>query len=616
MCEDMVVNSAFKGWANSVLGKPKGASRSLKQINNATIDKMLHIHKGYASFQHAIQVEVSGGRNSTAKKCKATPWYINKVWSTFDEKMVNVWAIRDLNRVIEMKKYFLDHDIKFYLNGKSYYEWVVMLNECGHSFPMFDTTHTLHHVPTLDDVSAGVGVGCGMGVDYAYRVNPKRIKMVDERKRVCLENIAFNQLEMTSGFVGGDKRKMRYDSNSTTPSTRFNCTSRPIVVKYASVPAFEDKLEQSKKAYLKRKANKMEQECRVESDMRTSFGVSMAVRERSISESSDEFLVERKCCSHDLSRGMNDERMIHSFMCTEFSEVDRDRMFDSTTEATLKDAERLWFINKIPELSFEYAWLDAKVRRGMTDWYSFGCCQWCREEYTILNFMKMQSHVRKFEHYGDVNGKSVDMMKSYCSYSCYNNTVIEWDKYNRDQDLCLTKFDRVRCTVCCKSTYSYCEPDNTWRTVNYRDCFNSCEIEFLPICSDECYLLFIWKSDQRKILAKSGEQTIANFTFYTCFSCSKLLLPNQKVVHFRNFPRVCWAFCCYDEKCVEKVLRVVCPMNPVDDYYFKMPSVPVPFDRVDGKETCHPVVQATLRELNVKEMSSASGGRFILTILE
>lgn len=611
MCEDVVVNSAFKGWANSVLGKPKGASRSLKGINNAQVEKALHIHKGYASFLHAIQLEVCGGRNSTAKKCKVTPWYVHNVWSTFDERMVNVWAIRDINRVIEMKKYFVDHGIKFYLNGKSYYEWVLMLNECGHSFPMFDTVHTLHHVPTFEDVSVG------MGVDYAFRVNPKRIKMVDERKRVCLENIAFNQLGMTSGFIGGDKRKMKYDSRSTVPSSRFNCTSRPIVIKYSTVPTFEDKLEKSKRSYLKRKSDQYERETLADTPVVTVFGASLCVKERSLSESSDSLNGERQGCHHDLKMGMNDEKFIHSFMCPEFKEEDRDRIFDSDTTATLKDAERLWFINKIPELSFEYSFLDAKVRRSMTDWYSFDCCKWCEEEYTVLNYMKMRSHSVKFGHFANVGKKSVDMMGMYCSYTCYNSMVIELDKYNREQDLVFTKFDRVMCTICSKSTYSYCEPGNTWRTVNYRECFgNANESEILPICSDDCYLLFMWKNEQRKVLSRSGEQTIANFSFYTCFSCSKILLPNQKVVHFRNFPRVCWAFCCYDGKCVEKVLKTACPMNPIDDMYFLAPSIPVPFDRVDGKETCHPIVQATFKSLNVKEMSSASGGRFILTILE
>lgn len=594
MCDDPVIQSAIKKWCNNVMKKNK--SRSFKKFNETGIQLNLKIQQGYNAFLHATDVEVCMGRTSIGRKIKVSPFYMCKVWSEEVENEVNVWALKDINRVIEMKSYFYFHKFKFDMNEKTYYDWVSTMNQHGNGFSSY-------HLPSFEEIKIG------LGVDYAFRSNPKRIKLVDERERVCISNVLYNNIGMTSGFVGD---KTVYDTRKTTPSSRHCCSSRPVILKFSTVPAFEEKLEESKRNYLKRKEllkNKFVDVVFIPSLSSTSvFVEELSKKERSISESSEEIEEEKKCCHEDLKFGMRDQQMIHHSMC-EMMELD---LYDS--EATLRDAERLWFINKFPELSMEYTWLDAKVRRSMTDFYNFDSCRWCEEEYTVLNYMKMRSNAYKFHRHSEVSQKIVDLMSRFCSYYCFNSMVLGEASYFRDQELRLTNLERTFCAFCNKSTFSYNEKENTWRKVEFFAHKGGSEI--LAFCSDECFIYFDRRHNDRKILTKLSGQCIAFFSFFTCLHCSKILLPSEKVIHFRNFPRIPWAFCCYDDDCVSSVLKISIPTNPLFDNYFMSPSVPVPFDRIDGLEPHEPQVQATLRALKVKEMSSCSGGRFILTILE
>lgn len=593
LCGDVIVKSAFKKWCNSVMNKNK--LRSLRNVDSALVSVNLKIQQGFRALLHATDIEVCMGRNSIGRKIKVSPFYMRKVWTEDVENEVNVWFLKDLTRVVEMKSYFFQRKFKFDMNQKSYYDWVFLMNEKGNSF-------SSQHLPTFDEIKAG------MGVDYAFRSNPKRIKLVDERERVCVSHILYNNIGMTSGFVGNN---IIYDSRKSTPSSRHCCSSRPVVLKFSTVPTFEEKLEESKRNYLKRKEiekNKYFELVHHSLSSTTIFIEELSKKERSISESSEEIEEEKKCCHEDLKFGMRDQQMIHHSFC----EMMNTDVYDS--ETTLRDAERLWFINKIPELSLEHTWLDAKVRRSMTDFYNFDCCRWCEEEYTILNYMKMRSNAYKFNRHSEVSQKIVDLMSRFCSYYCFNSMVLGEAAYFRDQDLRLTNLERTFCAFCNKSTFSYQEIDNSWRKVEFYA--HRGESEILAFCSDECFIYFDRRHTDRKILTKVGGQTIANFSFFTCFSCSKILLPSEKVVHFRNFPRIAWAFCCYDDDCISHVLKVSIPTNPLSDICFLSPSVPIPFDRIDGLESHDPQVHATLRALKVSEMSSCSGGRFILTILE
>lgn len=592
MCDDAVVQSALKKWCNSVMKKTKRSSFGVPHRGMNLLQ-----HEGYRALLHAMDVEVCMGRTSISRKTKVSLRYIRSVWTEEMEKEVNVWALKDINRVVEMKAYFYERKYKFDMYQMSYFDWVLKMGDSNAPF------HG-KYLPTYEEMKSG------LGVDYAFKPNPKRIKMVDERQRICLSNMLYNDLGMTSGFVP----VVPVYNHKTVPSTRSCCSSRPVVVKYSAVPDFDEKLEESKRQYLKRKEIQHEQYLKehvskVRSISSSSYFIEeLSKKERSMSDSSEDIEEEKKCCHEDLKFGMRDQQMIHHSFCEEFNNDEYD------SEATLKDAERLWFISNIPELEVEHKWLDAKVRRSMTDFYSFDYCECCTESYVILNYMKMRSHAYKFFHYADVPKKIVDIMGRFCSYTCFYTFVLSQAAYERDQYLSLTHLERTFCAFCNKSTYSYSECGNTWRKVQFFG--HNGESEILAFCSDDCFIYFDRRHNDRKLLAKLGGQTVATFSFFTCFSCSKILLPSETIVHFRNFPRIAWAFCCYEENCIANTLKVSIPTNPLHDNYFMSSSVPVPFDRIDGLESHDPQVYVTLRALKVKEMSSCSGGRFILTILE
>lgn len=569
---DEVVNESLSKWTESWLPKAKK-----RRTTEYLLDLMKKKQSGYRAMQHAISVNKISGRMSIARKHKLEKKKSFKLMFNVDD--VNVYALKDINRSIQLKVYYVNFVEKFSKKYFTFYDWSREVLHCG---------------GTLNAI-----IGDGVGVDYNVKINPLRAKFVDNRVIFCDKARAevVNRGHFASGFV---PYNIKYDSR-TCPSTRFFCSARPIVMKYSTVPDSEEKLNNSMFGYKLRKEVSTEEDFEFESE----FVEGLKKKIRSVSEASERDEENKRCCQHDLHSSFLDDKMIHHSFCSEFN-IDEDDIHI--------ESMRLWFISNLTNFEEECAWLDAKLRRSLCDIYHFESCSWCEKSYEVLNYLLLRSSCRKDKDCR-VPLNIVNMMSKFCSYSCFNSVVSSDCAYNIDQDLRLVNLYRSICFVCQKSTYNFCDPGNTWRAFHFRLGFGVSDFDFVPICSDDCSFYLENKISEFKSY-KVSSTVQAIFGFYTCFCCSRILLASDTVVHFRNFPRLPWAYCCYNPSCISKTLSFSCPGDPLRDHYFLAPSVPFPFDRVDGLEPHQDVVEATLRAFNVKHMSSCSGGRFILTILE
>lgn len=563
-CTDETINDAFHLWFAKL-------SKQTWNIHSRT-----DIRKGYAAMLDSIIVENVERRAALFRKCKVPPKYFR---DTFVSKEgiedMNFFFVRDLSRLVQLKSDFYTKVVNVHHNMDredelkiTFYDWVKLGRDCG------DST----------DFSMA---------DYAYRTNPKRIIGVDKRQPLT-SDFLWQSLEMTSGYVPPiiDYSKIKGDDS-------VSGLPRPIRMKFSPTPDLDLVLERSKSMYEARQREKEETDSFIEEDYGNGIGFYGELRKRSRTDStsSEGEEISKKMCLGSTTSVFRDERMIHTELCPD----------ECTRFTDLEKCERLWFINNLKGAEFknEFDWLDAEVRRFMSDEYHFEMCTWCGDPYSVLNFMRMA-------YSGSTPKGIIDKMLKFCSFHCFSERVAYQMQVGRYADLRDTEFDRVHCSACNTSTYEFTQPGNSWRCLDYfygRQ-YHTGHSERLPVCSDECFIYLSNKINEKNHYKRSLFNRYL-FACNTCLSCSKMLIPSEKICHLRNFPRLGWAFCCFNSSCIFKSLYLSMPLDPLKDSYFMSSSVPVPFDRLVPDRQAE-----VLKSFNVKMLSSASGGRFILTILE
>lgn len=583
--DDPNVSDAFALWFAKV-------SRGM------TTSKKMDMRKGYAAMLDSIIVENIDSRAAAFRKAKIPPKYFRSLQHEFGHSIrdneFNIFFLRDLTRCINQKAEFYNYAVVLLSNEKPVPEYYDVMRIYKMGYP--STQEDFASLSTMSSSTSTVHVS-----DYAYVMEPKRIKMFDSRNFVSRDYL-WSNLEMTSGYVPPSS-SIDYSKLKGNMYVK-EIGPRPIVMKFSTVPDPDLRLMKSERAYEKRVKERNEYGDGgkgVDGIFHVRFYDEVVKRERSLSESSEEEERNKKICLGSCRpSAMRDEKFIHTIHCP-------DSCFDLTP---LEKCERLWFINKLKGADFknEFDWLDAEVRRFMSDEYHFESCLNCGEAYSVLNFMKMS-------YSGSTPAGIIDKMLKFCSYTCFSECVAYHSQAVAYDDLRNTTFDRMQCSACSKITYSFCEPGNSWRCLDYfYGKVNTGQSERLPVCSDECFIYLTNKIHEKNEYKRSFTN-LCIFSFYTCVACSKTLLPTKKMCHFRNFPRLPWAFCCYDASCISVALYMSMPMDPRKDHYFLAPSIPIPFDRL-GKNRGDEHHADVLRAFNVKLISSGSGGRFILSILE
>lgn len=532
-------------------------------------------HASYVATLDSIVVENVEPSFSQFKKSKLAPKHLRRMMDDikndmlhFDPLMLKHILLAQVNKIE-----FVRHHMTIRYPMYDFFSW---LRERGIQIEDFE-----------------------MSLDYDWHPSSRRFLLRDKRSRVPAVDALNSFMSMTSGYVPPNP----IYSSTSTPCGRYYHSSRPILLTYSQVPTFEEKLAASRRAYEDRKKLQRNEH----SFDNTSFASFIEVRTRSKSEE-DIHMHECKlqCCS-DMSSltATRDEKMIHTGFCSDHYQ----------DEDILLSSERLWFINNVEGMHDEYRWLDAKVRQNMTDVYHFECCSWCGEPYNILNFMKLRSARSRGRKEDTIPSRVLDWMRYFCSYTCLDKMVIDFMRYESQKDLTQTRFDKVVCTACEKVTYNFTDPENTWKYMDYRspsnmNLFLTQELDMMPVCSDDCFIYLKHKIKEKRKL-RFCSTILAIFSFYTCFTCSKILLPSTKICCYRSFPRLPAAFSCYSSDCIAGVLRASMPIDPLTDPHFMASSLAPPFDILPSVEG-----SSMLHKLNLYKVSSGNGGRFTLSILE
>jgi hypothetical protein len=532
-------------------------------------------HASYAAALDSIIIEEVEPSFSQFKKSKLAPKHLQKMTQDiknnmfrFDPFMLKRILLAQVNKIE-----FVRHCNKHPYPISDFFIWV---KERGVQIKDFNTS-----------------------VDYVWNASSRRFLLHDKRSRVLAVDVLNSFVSMTSGYVPPNP----IYSSTSTPCGRYYQSSRPILLTHSQVPTFEERLTASKRAYEDRK--KIQRNENLFDN--TTFASFIAIRERSKCEEDIHMQECRMRCCSDISNpnATRDKKMIHTGFCS-------DQYQD---EDILLSSERLWFINNVEGMHEEYRWLDAKVRQNMTDVYHFDCCSWCGEPYKILNFMKLRSARSRGRKEDTIPSRVLDWMRYFCSYSCLDKMIIDFMRYESQKDLNQTKFDKVVCSACEKVTYSFSDPENTWKYMDYSSpsntkLFLTHEMDMMPVCSDDCFIYLRSKINEKRKLRFSAT-TLATFSFYTCFTCSKILLPTSKICCYRSFPRLPAAFSCYSSDCIAGVLCASMPIDPLTDPHFMASSLAPPFDILPSVEG-----SSMLQKLNLYKVSSANGGRFTLSILE
>ncbi len=547
-CEDQVIIKGLKKWC-------------ILALSNQSAYKK---HASYVTLLDSIIVEDIDHSFSQFSKSKLTPRYLRKMTDQgkadcvkINPVMIKLVFVAQVNKIE-----FIRYKDANPSSAMDYFSW------------------SYHHAHRVNDFITHI--------DYVWHPLSHKYLLMDKRSRVPASDALNSYLAMTSGYVPPTP----IYSEKTTPCGRYFHTSRPIIRYHSQVPALEERLSASNRAYEERKRL----QSNADSIDNISFSSFVIMRERSRSMDEDVMRERKVQCRKDISdpNSSRDEKMIHTgFCCDEYQNEDINR-----------SSERLWFINKMDGMEEEHSWLDAKVRREMSDIYHFDSCCWCGEGYEVMNYMKLRSARSKVRIEDTIPSRVLDWMRHYCSYTCFDKMVVDFMKYEQQKSLIETEFNKVICTGCSNVTYDFTNLDNTWR---YAD-FGS--MDRLPICGDDCFIYLKSRIEEKRNL-KMSATNLAIFSFHTCFSCSKLLLPSSKICKYRSFPRMPTAFSCYSSDCIAGVLHASMPSDPLLDRHFLAPSLEPPFDvlmSVEGSSILH--------RLNAKRVSSGSGGRFTLSILE
>lgn len=532
-------------------------------------------HASYVATLDSIIIEEVEPSFSQFKKSKLAPKHLRRMTEDIKNDMFNFDSL------------MLKHILLAQVNKIEFVRYCKI-----HLYASFDFfTWIKQRGLSTDDLNSNV--------DYVWHPSSRRFLLRDKRSRVPAVDALNSFMSMTSGYVPPNP----VYSSISTPCGRYYHSSRPILLTHSQVPDFEEKLASSMRAYEDRK--KVQRNAH--SFDNTTFASFISVRERSRSEE-DVHMQECKvqCCS-DISNPNvpRDEKMIHTgFCCDHYNDED-----------ILLSSERLWFINNVDGMHEEYRWLDAKVRHNMTDVYHFECCSWCGESYNILNYIKLRSSRSRGRKEDVIPSRILDWMRYFCSYSCLDKMIVDFMRYESQKDLIQTKFDKVVCSACEKVTYSFSDPENTWKYMDYKypsntNLFITQGADMMPVCSDDCFIYLKRKINEKRTLHFCAT-TLAIFSFYTCFTCSKILLPTSKICCYRSFPRIPTAFSCYSSDCIAGVLHASMPIDPLTDPYFMASSLAPPFDILPSVEG-----SSMLQKLNLYKVSSGNGGRFTLSILE
>lgn len=492
-----------------------------------------------------------------------------------DYDIENDMALRNICFSLALKRSFLDTDHMWKATPCEFYRWLRAYGVGHKDYEFLLRDYTL-------------------SVDYKF-VSPLKIEFVDKRNIVNANDIIYSCIQMTSGYVSDACRKL------ADRRTTFGFP-KPIMNLFASIPSDEVKLWQSKNNYSMRK-----KDCAC----------------LSFSESVDRCYMSKvlrkvHCLVEVKDPTFLDTQMLHLDECYDDSEGDK---------RLRKSYCRLWFLRKVPELIKEHERLDAKWRRRSKS-HDFFICKQCEDAYVLFDWDNVDIW--------DQDTKLARKMNAFCSYYCYNEYILALQMKQRKEEVQQYTMSRTFCPACQKSCYipieDMLENDpmarfvDGWRMVNIHDGhFNYKR----AVCSDECHLYVKKKIGEKQsyvmarnnlvkamvtangeIIVRDTSPTIVGtlFRFYTCFNCCRILHPGLgKICHFRNFPRIPWAYTCYDKACISRLLHVAFPVCLFEDSQFFATGHSSPA----GVEPC-----LSMWDTFQKQISSANGRRFTLTIFE
>lgn len=490
----------------------------------------------------------------------------------------NDMAIRDICISIALKRAFIDYADRMSYDPHNFYYWLMSYGIPKSEFDVLVYDYTI-------------------SADYKT-VSKNRIVFTDKRGILNSNDVIYCKLAMTSGFVPA-KCVTRCSVGDKKSTFGF---PKPIMNMFATVPSDETKLWTSQNKYSMKKCSAPSESF---SDIVDRCYVNKVMRRvNCMSEMTDtEFL---------------DLKMVHTDEC-----------YGEKYKHVRKSYHRLWFINKIPTLSQEYDRLFAKWQRRAED-VSFFICKHCDDTFPIHNYHSI--------YCWDQDLKMQDKMVSFCSYYCYNAFISSKQKYERVEEIRLgINLCRMFCPACQASCYLPHESSkpadamgrffDSWRWVKVFDnCFN---FESL-VCSDDCEVFLRRRIADRQqftmgrnnlvkamvtcdnnVIVRDTTPSLSSpmFRFYTCFNCCRILHPGlKKICHFKNFPRIAWAYTCYDAECVFRFLMSSMPIRLFhDELFFSSASTPAPSSLPSAESSCLDCQNT---------VSSGSGHRFTLTIFE
>lgn len=549
--EDKVLLAAMNEWTKS----PKRRSASDINFYSHCEVKVLISNIGY---------EVVSSNAHGAYKSRL-PFKRSRV--TFsDYEVENDMAMHDICVSVALKKAFIDMDLKRHVEGNEFYRWLRSYGRQPEDYKFVLRDYTI-------------------SADYTF-VTPQRILFRDKRSIVCANDIIYSALQMTSGHVPDAGRRPILLKKHTFGFPK------PIVNLFSSTQDDELTILKSKNQYELRK-------------------VEPSIVDIIDSVSTQKLMRKINCTMEISVPSYLDLQMMHSDDC-----------YGETNKHIRKCYHRLWFLNKVPTLKIEYDRLYAKWQRRSND-PSFFICKHCDDCYVIYNWKDVDEW--------DSSIGLARKMSSFCSYYCFNEFCLMKERKERFQEIRMSNMVRVFCPACEASCYMSVEEHansdpmsrflNSWRMLKVHDGHFSYE---RYVCSDDCQLYLRKKlSDKQSyIMARNNlvkAMVTANndlivrdtcptisgtmFRFYTCFHCCKILHPGLgKICHFRNFPRLGWAYTCYNKECVLRFLHASLPVRLFEDSLF--------FASGDGSEAI------SLGIPSQKQMSSFNGRRFTLTIFE
>ena len=503
-----------------------------------------------------------------------------------DWEVDNDMAIRDICISMALRRVYIRYHMwdSSVSDSEDFYAWLMLFDRDSHQF---------------EYIIAGERILA----DYRIK-SPAETVFCDRRNILNSVDVVCNPMQMTSGYVPPyvDYRSLR-GKNITFGFPK------PIFTSFSTVPADEATLRKSEHWY------------RIRKEVPHIYSIASMVDQCYAIK-----FMRNLNCSHEIERGEDaDLLMCHLKECYQLRE---------DYVSICKSYTRMWFLNKVPEFNLEYNAMFAKWQRKGGD-VAFFICKECDESYVMHDYKNVEKwdtlHLRK-------------KMESFCSFHCFNQCCMKRVKSELKAELAMLTDSRVFCSACQNSCFIPPPYTNdvmdryfdSWRHVNFGMGAGGKGVSSFYLmawaCSDECQLFMRKKlgdknqfilarnSMVKAALSTSGKLMVRDtcgslsgplFRFYTCFSCTKVLHPGVgKICHFRNFPRLQWAYTCHDADCIAELLHTALPVRALfgslvlESAAASPPTHPSPLDRIEDAFAAQ------------KHMSSESGRRFTLSIFE